>query len=225
MKLSKFFAACAAALSLLYCGPSTIAATGARLISDLNPGATGSYPSNLTSFGNSLFFSAYTLATGFELFRTDGTNINLVQDINPTADDIGFGVMEGNDSLPSWLTVRSNQLFFSAYEPRRGAELWRYDSVSASRVSDIAPDVNDTIKIFPNNAWPAGLTLFSNVLYFSATTSSNIPNYELWSYDGNAVRQAANIQPDTGTDYSSYPNSSRVPNREFHQWRQKSVCH
>lgn len=180
-------------------------ASTAQLVTDLNPGATGSYPSNFTTFQNSLFFSAYTLNTGIELWRFDGTNVTLVSDINPTADDIGFGVLEGNDSLPAWLTPWGDRLFFSAYEPRRGAELWSYSSAGVARISDIAPDVNDTIKVLPNNAWPAQLTVFNNALYFSATTSSNIQNYELWQYDGVTVRQTADIHPASGTNYSSFP--------------------
>src|SRR5687768_13857276 len=71
----------------------------ARRIADLNPGSVGSFPSNFTTFSGQLFFSAYTLSTGRELWKFDGTNVALVADINPTADDLG-GVFEGNDSNP-----------------------------------------------------------------------------------------------------------------------------
>ena len=93
MNFSKLAAIATTLVCLLYTETYTNAA-GARLLSDLNPGPNGSYSSNFTSFGDSLFFSAYTLATGFELFRTDGTSVTLVEDINPTSDDIGFGVLE-----------------------------------------------------------------------------------------------------------------------------------
>jgi ELWxxDGT repeat protein len=184
-------------LGLLATNPPTHAA-GARLLADLNPGAVGSYPSNYTAYGPLTLFTAYTLETGFELWKTDGNSVTLAANINPTADDIGFGVLEGNDSLPDWLTVFDGQLFFSAFEPQRGAELWRYDGTQAFRVSDINADANDTIKVLPGNAWPRELTVLNNVLYFGATTSTNPPNYELWSFDGTTVRQAANIHPDLG---------------------------
>src|SRR5687768_10934787 len=58
--------------------PHVLAASGPALISDLNPGSTGSFPSNLTASANFLFFDAYTLDTGRELWKTDGTNITLV---------------------------------------------------------------------------------------------------------------------------------------------------
>lgn len=208
MRIRRLFCAIAVLLSVV--ARELKAASAARLLTDLNAGSSGSYPSNFTAFGGNVLFSAYTLATGFELWKYNGSTVSLVADINPTADDIGFGVMEGNDSLPTWLTPYNGQLYFSAYEPTRGAELWRYDGNTATRVSDIAPDLNDTIKIFPNNAWPSYLTVFSNVLYLSATTRTNPENYELWSYDGANVRLAANIHPDIGVDYSSYPKGLTV---------------
>src|SRR5687768_2367428 len=88
------------------------AATSLQQVSDLNPGPVGSFPSNITVYANSLYFSAYTLSTGRELWKYDGTNITLVADINETQDDIGSGVKEGNDSLPSWLTPYDGWLFF-----------------------------------------------------------------------------------------------------------------
>jgi ELWxxDGT repeat protein len=182
----------------------TEAAT-AHLLADLNPGTAGSYPSNFTAFNGSVLFSAYTLATGYELWKYDGTKVSLVADINPTVDDIGFGTKEGNDSFPTWLTPYKSAIYFSAYEPKRGDELWRYDGINVTRISDIAPDANDTIKIFPANSWPNQLTVVNDVLYFSATTRTNPQNYELWSYDGANVKLAANIHPDIGTNYSSYP--------------------
>src|SRR5688572_17301469 len=109
------------------------AATGARQLADLNPGAVGSYPSNFTSFGGALYFSAYTLQTGFELWRYNGSSVTLAADINPTADDIGGGLLEGNDSLPTWMTEFGGQLYFSAFHPARGAELWRFDGIQATR--------------------------------------------------------------------------------------------
>src|SRR5437868_4566674 len=121
------------------------ASTVTRL-ADLNIGSSGSYPSNFTGFSNQVFFSAYTQATGFELWKYDGNSVSLVADINPTVDDLGFGLKEGNDSSPSWLTAYKGNLYLSAYEPTHGDELWRYDGSQVTRVSDINPDANNTIK-------------------------------------------------------------------------------
>lgn len=176
-----------------------------RRVADLNPGSAGSYPSNMTSFASSLYFTAYTLATGFELWKSDGQTIQLMADINDTADDIGFGVKEGNDSIPSWLTEFNGVLYFSAYDPYRGAELWRYNGTTASRVADISPDMNDMEKFNPNSSWPNQLTVFNNALYFGANSGTVSTNYELWKYDGVLPSRVANIKADIGMDHSSYP--------------------
>lgn len=191
--------------TLLLCLCATAARGEARRIADLNPGPAGSYPSNFTTFANALYFTAYTQATGFELWKYNGASVQLVADINDTSDDIGFGVQEGNDSIVSWLTEFNGSLYFSAFEPRRGGELWRYDGNAVSRVADISPDANDNIKLLQNSSWPNQLTVFNNALYFSANSGTISTNYELWKYDGVAVTQAANIHPDIGQDHSSYP--------------------
>lgn len=183
----------------------SLGASTVTRLADLSPGASGSYPSNFTGFSNQVLFSAYTQVTGFELWKYDGNSVSLVADINPTVDDLGFGVKEGNDSVPSWLTPFKTDLYFSAYEPTHGDEVWRYDGSQVTRVSDINPDANNTIKPLPASSWPQNLTVFSNILYFSATSRTNPENYELWSYDGANTRLAADIHPDTGTNYSSYP--------------------
>ena len=193
--------------AIFACTTNTFAAGELRRLADLNPGPVGSFPSNITVFANAVYFGGYTLETGRELFKYDGTNITLVADINETKDDIGSGVLEGNDSLPSWLTPFNGALYFSAYDSHRGAELWKLSDTLPARVADISPDVNDTIKFFPNSSWPAELTVLNNALYFSANSGTAIDNYELWKFDGASTSRVANIHPDIGTNYSSFPNS------------------
>lgn len=181
-------------------------------VADLNPGSAGSYPSNMAVFGNALYFSAYTFNTGRELWRYDGGTVTLATNINDTADDIGGGLLEGNDSAPYGLTIFNGALYFSAFDPRRGGELWRYDGTNAVRVADINPDANDTIKFNPNSSWPVELTVFSNALYFSADNGSVLPNYELWKYNDTSVVLVTNIHANIGSNHSSYPNGLTVFN-------------
>jgi ELWxxDGT repeat protein len=209
--MKKIFFAAAVSVSLLVANVRNgQGASGAALIADLNPGSAGSFPSNLTVFSKTLYFSAYTLETGRELWAYDGTNVSLVADINDTKHDIGFGTFEGNDSLPSWLTPFNGALYFSAYDPRRGAELWRHSDTTTDRVADISPDLDDTIKMNSNSSWPAELIEFSNALYFSANSGTTQTNYELWRYDGSSATLVTNIHPDLGTENSSYPNSLHI---------------
>lgn len=189
-------------------GTAVAQLTAVGRVADLNPGSAGSYPTNLTLFVNDLLFSAYTVDTGTELWNYDGTNITLVADINNTTSDIGFGTIVGNSSFPSWLTPFDGMLCFSAFDPYRGGELWRYDGSNVNRVADINPDANDTIKTNPASSWPNQLTVVGTNLFFSANGGSALPNYdnyELWKYDGTTVSLAADIHPETGTNFSSYP--------------------
>ena len=129
----------------LFCLARPAHSQEAQLVTDLNPGTVGSYPSNFFTFAGNVYFSAYTQPTGFELFRYNGTNITIAADINDTVDDIGFGVLEGNDSAPNEFASFNGSLFMSAFEPRRGGELWSFNGSTPARISDINPDANDSI--------------------------------------------------------------------------------
>src|SRR5688572_11010211 len=60
--------------------------SGATLVSDINPGAPGSFPSQFASVNGRLLFNA-TDARGQELWASDGTaaGTRIVTDIHPTA--------------------------------------------------------------------------------------------------------------------------------------------
>ncbi|MCP5524197.1 MAG: hypothetical protein H7A46_21900 [Verrucomicrobiales bacterium] len=176
-------------------------------VADLNPGAAGSFPEQMTVLGDLWFFSAYTPETGRELWRFDGATVTLVKDINDTSVTGAGGVLLGNDSDPSGLTEFNGALYFSAFDPRRGGELWRTDGNSCERVADLNPDADDTLKTSPASSWPQEFAVLGDRLYFSATSGSPASNYELWQYDGTAVGQVANIHPDTGSDHSAYPHA------------------
>ncbi len=183
-----------------------------RLVTDLNPDSSGSYPTNSYVYGNAVYFSASTLFTGNELWKFDGTNASLVTNINDQVADLGGGVFAGYNSNPGEFNIYSNALYFSAFDQRRGDELWRYNGTNASRVSDISPDADDSIKTNPNNSWPQELTVLGNELFFSANSGTSKANYELWKYNGSSVSQVANIHPDSGGDFSSYPSGLAIFN-------------
>jgi ELWxxDGT repeat protein len=191
-------------------------------VADLNPGSVGSFPSNFITFNGGLYFSAYTFELGRELFKYDGANTLLVSNINDQTHLDESGAQLGNDSIPSGFTLFNGALYFSAYDQRRGGELWKYDGSAAVRVADIHPDRDDFVKIIQNSSWPQELTVMGNTLYFSADggvplpAPIPVPNYELWKYDGVRATLVTNIHPNVGTNYSSYPHELTVFNNALY---------
>lgn len=92
-------------------------AEGTQLFVDLNQGAASSSPSDLTRYGDWLYFRANDGIHGEELYRTDGIaeGTELVADIAPGPES----------SFPDELTVSHFSLFFSAQESTTGRELYR----------------------------------------------------------------------------------------------------
>jgi len=90
-----------------------------RLVKDIWSGEEGSYPSFRSAIGDILFFRANDGVSGFELWRTDGTDAGtvLVADLNP-------GPLSSN---PDWLTAVGDTMFFSADDGISGRELWKSD--------------------------------------------------------------------------------------------------
>ena len=76
--------------------------------------------SKFVRLGAWTYFKANTLVTGWELFRTDGTKVELVKDIYPGP----------NGSWPHDLSVIGGKLYFSANEPLHGYELWVSDGTA-----------------------------------------------------------------------------------------------
>ena len=86
----------------------------------------------------------------------------MVADINPSG-----------SSMPAYLTVFSNKLYFRAYDGTNGYELWNYDGTNAlSMVADINSGSGSSDLAF--------LTVFNNELYFNAGDGTH--TYELWKY-------------------------------------------
>ncbi|MBZ0112534.1 MAG: hypothetical protein K8J08_08745 [Thermoanaerobaculia bacterium] len=118
--------------------------------------------------GNTVYFQANTLASGVELWASDGTpgGTRLVRDIAP-------GVIA---SEPFFFTPLPNgDMVFSAWTEGHGRELWRSDGTSSGthRVSDIAPG--------PESSDPLYLTVYQDWVVFEA--SSGIAGRETWAYD------------------------------------------
>ncbi|MBS1684211.1 MAG: T9SS type A sorting domain-containing protein [Bacteroidetes bacterium] len=138
---------------------------------DINPGADNSTPYNETSFQGKVYFSAYTPATGIELWVSDGTSAGtqMFKDLVP-----GPG-----SSYPSTFKVCNNELFFVASDSIHGTELWITDGTSAG--------THMVIDAYPggNSSSPGSLTVFNNKLCYTA--KDPLHGYELWVSDGTST--------------------------------------
>lgn len=89
---------------------------GTRLLADILPGPSGSFPSSLTEVGNVLMFSASDGLHGVEPWTSDGTTAGtrMLADVAPAA----------GSSSPSLFAATCDDLFFVAFHPESGRELW-----------------------------------------------------------------------------------------------------
>jgi ELWxxDGT repeat protein len=92
---------------------------GTHQVKDINPGETGSDPSNMIAVGNHVYFIASDETHGRELWRSDGTEAGtvLVADVEPGP----------QSSLPQGLKVIGSKLYFHAESRTTGRELYTID--------------------------------------------------------------------------------------------------
>ena len=84
---------------------------------DIRTGTDSSSPSGFTAFNGYLYFQAYDDTHGYELWRTNGTTTELVQDINT-------GASGADSSYPYGFTALGDYLYFLANDGTNG-NLWR----------------------------------------------------------------------------------------------------
>ena len=143
-----------------------------QVLKDINPYLTLSSQTtagyNYKGYNGFVYYSADDGTNGFELWRTDGTEVNteLVKDI----------VTGAGSSSPQAFFEMGGILYFSAISSGIGRELWKTDGTAAGTV--LVKDIN------PGSASssPSSFTEVNGVLYFTAVTSAN--GLELWKSDG-----------------------------------------
>lgn len=150
-----------------------------QFVADISPNLGSSDPTSLTVAGNLLFFVADDGTTGMELWRTDGT-VNgtfLVEDLcSDEPDPYGCGLAQvadrrANSSAPGSLTAFEGRLYFSAYHPEYGRELFRSDGTTVELVRDFVPGstfIDPYQREFPNSGYPTSVAALEDTLYFAA---------------------------------------------------------
>jgi ELWxxDGT repeat protein len=93
-------------------------------ISQIASGASSSYPRNLSAIGNTVYFTALNSGYNFELYKTDGTTVSLVKEINT-------GNSNADPSKPGIVYDAGNgKGIFNAFTNDFGYEPWITDGTS-----------------------------------------------------------------------------------------------
>jgi ELWxxDGT repeat protein len=144
-------------------------AEGTRLVKDIDSGTGSSFPDLLTNVHGTLIFTADDGTNGRELWRSNGaaSGTAMAHDINPIP-----GTSRGSD--PSRVTGADGTVFFSAFDPIHGNELWRTNGTARS--TSLVRDIN----IGSNGSNIEELTNLNDRLIFAAGVAST----QLWTSDG-----------------------------------------
>lgn len=140
----------------------------AQLAADIEPAGV-SAPSNLTVYGDALYFVAYTDKFGRELMKYKKGHVSLVTDLYPGA-NCAFAEPELDN-----LKVHNGRLYFTADSPDEGLELRWYDGVDVG-VYDSIPG--------PDFSYPiTSLTTYNRELYYWKTDWATTDQH-LMRFDG-----------------------------------------
>ena len=161
---------------------------GTSLVSDINAGNGGSYPGGFKALGTSyLIFQAYSPTTGYELYKYNGTVVQMTDLVAGTS-----------GSSPSQFTYNASLglVFFVAYTPTTGYEIWKTngDFAAGTTVYDFVAG--------SGSSYPYYLTSQGSYVYFQAYTATT--GYELYKANGSGVSLVSELIAGSG---SSSPNS------------------
>jgi ELWxxDGT repeat protein len=157
-------------------------ASGTQMVADTAPANSGDYtdgPYLLGALGSTLFFSVRNSFTTRDLWTTDGTlaGTKLLADLNPHGD-----TTDASDPIAQPVEL-DGYLYFSAFEPEHGRELWRSDGTPAgtTQVADLRvnPRRGDA------GSRVADITRVGDTLFFQADHGGH--GFELWRSDGTAA--------------------------------------
>lgn len=153
---------------------------GTVTVKDINLGNESSFPGNLddnggtlVNVGGVLYFRSNDGVTGYELWKSNGTEAGTVR-----VKDIFTGTGDSNPTRP---IDNNGTLYFRANDGLSGNELWKSDGTNSGTVR-----VKD-IRSGPYGSDPRYLTNVGGILFFAA--NDGVSGFELWKSDGlGAVR-------------------------------------
>jgi ELWxxDGT repeat protein len=146
----------------LWWSDGTVEGTG--VVDEIVPGPSGSAISELTAFGDYVYFRASHPDFGDEVWRASpSSGAELVRDIVPGT----------SSSFPGGFLAYEGRLYFSAYTTATNYQVWSTDGTSGG-----------TTRFVPNVSWTTAVPLFvlGDRLYIGASTDGVV--HEIWSTDG-----------------------------------------
>lgn len=179
---------------------------GTSLVKDIVPGPGGTALKgryDIASTGSYLLFNSTTTATGYELWRSDGTDAGtfLLKDINPGP----------TGSNPAAYQVYNGAVLFWAETTAEGRELWRTDGTEGG--THLVKDIRTGPLSGINTSFPmpslSVLYPFNNRLLFTADDGTT--GEEIWTTDGTeaGTYRLQDINP--GPDRSFVTLSLSIP--------------
>ena len=162
------------------------------LSEDINSGSDGSHPYQLTTVGNTLYFSADDGTNGGELWKSDGTATGtvMVKDINTEVDCSSIPTTHSRWQHPLFPSRRRNQRI----------ELWKSDGTANGTV--MVKDINSG-----SEAVSPHLTAVGNTLYFQARRRNqrNRIVEERWNSQWHSDGQGYQQRKSSSSPYASQP--------------------
>lgn len=183
---------------------------GTVRVMDIFPGAESSRPAWLTVMNDILYFAGRTADDGDKLLRyVPATNtVDIVADIHP-------GTGPNDSAHVSWITAVDGTLYFSAFHPNYGQELWMSDGVPTAQGgrTQLVADINQTVTMddlpqgsYPNISWPGADVMEAQTpeehcffshngwIYFPA--DDGVHGIELWRSNGLVTQLLTDINQD-----------------------------
>jgi ELWxxDGT repeat protein len=150
---------------------------GTVLVKDVNPGPASSGLNMFTDVGGTLYFAAMgSPSSGMVLWKSDGTEQGTVK-----VKDVLTGTTGTGSNVPPEAVAAGGRLFFRAFDPATGLELWASDGTEAGTA--LVKDVNAVSKdAFSGFFQDPGFAEVNGTVYFVAFDRVN--GRSLWKTDG-----------------------------------------
>ena len=144
----------------------------------------GTFESQKIVYDSDVYFARNSPSVGRELFRSDGSTVNLVEDLRTGADG----------SFVGSLVTYKGDLYFRATTPSTGFELYHYDGSSVMLAEDIVTG--------SEGSTPIGLSVYNDFIYFTAKNASG--DRELYRFSPSTGAQLVENISSSGSAFKPF---------------------